>query len=196
MEQDELKKLIEERMVQLPDVIRDAIVSSGWENTIREIVRKFNLRIDQGSSIETETFLVMLGIENKDQYLENIIKEAKIDKDTAQKITSEVSQKIFSLIKENIIKKTEEKEQEPDRESILKEIEKDEENETELAIPAQPSVPSTQVNTMEQNQKIVEQDLKNTATNAGATNTVAQKLQTPSVSEPKVVKIDPYRESF
>ena len=75
----------------------------------------------------------------------------------------------------------------PDRDELLKEIE--DKDEAELMIPSAVQTPSTQVNTVEQNQKIIENDL-----NKSNQNTVAQKLQTPTVSAPTTMKIDPYRE--
>jgi len=214
MEQDDIKKLIEERMLELPQTIRDVIVKSGWTNTIRSLVKKHNLRIDQGSNLETETLLIMLGIETQEQYIKNLINEAQLSPELAGEIAQEVNLQIFSLIKNKLIENTEEKDEsagikeikkvisdssvnkykEPDtkksleRDSLLKEIE-DKDETAELMIPVAPQTPSTQVNTSEQNQKIISQDLSTTNQ-----NTVAQKLQTPTVSAPTTMKIDPYRE--
>lgn len=199
MYEEEIKKAYAE----LPQKIRDAIFQSEWEKHLGLILKKYNLRIDQISEIENGTVMIMLGLISMQDFVEILKNDAEIkNQETLNSLLRDLEDNIFAKIREAIMESTKEevvpaveaKEEitvkennELDRESILKEIEKDEENETEIAIPAQPSVPSTQVNTAEQNQKIVEQDLK---------NTVAQKLQTPSVSEPKVVKIDPYRESF
>ena len=214
MEQDDIKKLIEERMLELPQTIRDVIVKSGWTNTIRSLVKKHNLRIDQGSNLETETLLIMLGIETQEQYIKNLINEAQLSPELAGEIAQEVNLQIFSLIKNKLIENTEEKDEsagikeikkvisdssvnkykEPDtkksleRDSLLKEIE-DKDETAELMIPVAPQTPSTQVNTSEQNQKIISQDLSTTNQ-----NTVAQKLQTPTVSAPTTMKIDPYLE--
>jgi hypothetical protein len=193
MEQDS-QKIIEDRFKELPETIREVITESGWEKSIRSIVSKHNLRIDQGAVIEHETLLIMLGFETPEDYLNNLINEAEIDPKTAGLISQDVNEQIFSLIREKIIAKTEEVEakelaqkpptQEHERVAILKEIEDQEEEvvvANDLLIPEKPATPSTQVNTTEQNKKIIEQDL-------------SQKLQTPTISQPKTVTIDPYRE--
>jgi hypothetical protein len=203
MHEEEIKKAYAE----LPQKIRDAIFQSEWEKNLGLIVKKNNFRIDQALEIENSTVMIMLGLISMQDFIEILkndadIKDPKIIdsllKDLEESIFGKIREAIMESTKEEIVPAVEVKKEvvvkennELDRESILKEIEKDEENETEIAIPAQPSVPSTQVNTAEQNQKVIAQDLKNTAP-----NTVAQKLQAPSVSEPKVVRVDPYRESF
>jgi hypothetical protein len=184
MEQD-TQKIIEERFKELPETIREVITESGWEKIIREIVSKNNLRIDQGGIIENETLLIMLGFETPEDYLNNLIQEAKLSQEIALKVSQEVNEKIFSLIRNRIIEKTESEEVVPqnknplEREAILKEIE--DKDETEVMIPSAVSTPSTQVNTAEQNQKIIG-------------NSLTQKLQNPTISQPTVMKVDPYRE--
>jgi ribosomal protein L31E len=204
MENDDIEKLIQDSMLKLPEVIRKSITESGWEKTIRTIVKKYNLKIDQGSNIETETFLIMLGVETQEQYLKNLTTEAKLTPEIAAQIAQEVNEQIFSLIREKIIEKTEngesqeekvleientEKKDEPARADILKEIEDKDETaghstyaSSALIIEPNSPLPSTQVNTAEQNQEIISK------------NSIAQKLQTPSVSAPKTVTVDPYRE--
>lgn len=196
MEQDS-QKIIEDRFKELPETIREVITESGWEKNIRNIVSKHNLRIDQGAVIEHETLLIMLGFETPEDYLTNLISEAEVDAKVAEAITQDVNEQIFSLIREKIIEKTEESEaaaeiekkptEEHERVAILKEIE--DKDETELMIP-QSTLPSTQVTTPTPNQSSTPQP----QIIMPATNSVNQKLQTPSVSQPKTVTIDPYRE--
>lgn len=195
MEQD-LQKIIEDRFKELPTTIREVITESGWEKNIRNIVAKHNLRIDQGAVIEHETLLIMLGFETPEDYITNLINEARVDTKVAEAIAQDVNEQIFSLIREKIIEKTEEenaiqteKEQtgEYERDAILKEI--DDKDETELMI-RQSSLPSTQIATPTPNQS------SNTQPQIiiPVTNSVNQKLQSPTVSTAKTVKIDPYRE--
>lgn len=186
---DDIKKLIEEKMLELPESIRDVIVKSGWVNNIRNIVKKYNLRIDQGASLETETLLIMLGMETEDQYKKNLINEAQIDSDTADKITEEVNVQIFSLIRNKLVEEMNKDEDAKisERDMLLKEIEDKDEN--EIMIPSNPQPPSIQVNNVEQNQKNISNDFNKTNQNI-----VTQKLQTPIVSAPKTMTIDPYRE--
>jgi hypothetical protein len=201
IEEKNIEEIVRERLESLPDIIKGSIKTSDWENKIREISKKNNLLLDQAFILERSVFMFILALISLDDLKRTLRTELKINSQGVENIILEIENDVLLPIKQHIVEFMDSEDQESveekkpeeslDRESILKEIEKDEENETEIAIPTQPSVPSTQINTAEQNQKIIEQDLK-TAT----PNTVAQKLQTPSVSQPKVVKIDPYRESF
>lgn len=217
MDQD-LQTKIKNRFNELPPKIQAAITESDWVTTMRKIVKEANLRIDQGGAVEMETLLTMLGLASPEEYVNNLITEAQIDRTTAINISLKIEDQIFKKIRgilieedekendivEELLKDAAKKSGEfkkpiapvapikipntnPDRDTLLKEIEDKEEN--ELMIPSEPQTPSTQVNTFEQNQKIIGQDLAKTNQ-----NTVAQKLQTPTVSAPKTMKIDPYRE--
>lgn len=93
---------IKERFQQLPTPVQNIILKSGWEKTIRTIVDKYKLRIDQGSYIETETMLIMFGFVDSNDFLADIIKDAGVEPEIAQKIEAEVGEKIFKLIKDSI----------------------------------------------------------------------------------------------
>ena len=220
MDQD-IQTQIKNRFAELPPKIQEAITESDWRIPMRRIIKEANLRIDQGGAVEMETLLTMLGLASPEEYLDNLIAEAQIDRTTATNISLKIEQEIFKKIRDILIEDDEKENNvveellkdaakkggefvkpmipaaqvpvppktnyNPDRDTLLKEIE--DHDETELMIPSVPQSPSTQVNTTEQNQKIISQDLSTTNQ-----NTVAQKLQTPTVSAPTTLKIDPYRE--
>jgi len=101
------QNLINERLLELPREIQDAITNSDWQQEVREIVSKNNLLIDQGLAIENETFLMMLGIENPKNYTKNIKKEAKLTNEQAVGVAIDVDEKILRKIKSKIIENEE-----------------------------------------------------------------------------------------
>jgi hypothetical protein len=101
--QDDTKKIIEERFKSLPEKIQVAITESNWDDQIRLISQNNNLRVDQSSALETETFLTMLGLTNPNEYKENIQKELEIGGGLADTITKEVNDRIFREIKSFIV---------------------------------------------------------------------------------------------
>ena len=107
MEEKTSQQLIEERFKELPNTVQDAINESDWLTTLRSIISKNNLLIDQGLSIETETLLMMLGLEKPKDYTKIIKKEAKLSREQAIQIATEVEEKILSVIKTNIIERSE-----------------------------------------------------------------------------------------
>lgn len=108
MEEQTTQQILQERFQKLPPVIQSAITDSDWQKTLRRIVEQNNLLIDQGLAIETETFLMMLGVENPKDFTKNIKKEANLDNKTAIKIAQEVDDKILKEVKRRIIEASEE----------------------------------------------------------------------------------------
>lgn len=103
---------IKERFDQLPKAVQNIILYSDWENTIRSIVDKYKLRIDQGAYLETETMLIMFGFVNPNDFIPDIVKDVNISPEIAQQIEAEVGEKIFKLIRNAIIDITEVKQDE------------------------------------------------------------------------------------
>ena len=103
------QQLIQERFNQLPEVIQTAITDSDWRDVLRKIISDNNLLLDQGLAIEKETFLMMLGIENPKNYTKNIKRGAKLNREQAINIATEVEEKILSVVKSKIIEESEKK---------------------------------------------------------------------------------------
>lgn len=137
---DATKKLVDEQIQKLPQVSRDALAASHWEEKVREIGNARGLLLDEIESLYRETLLIMIGLENPDMYLANITHHVDISKETAEAVAEEIIEKVFSPIFEDIQKRsleatkehqdlfdTEENTQkapaEPKREDLLNDIE-------------------------------------------------------------------------
>lgn len=214
------EELIYERFNSLPEIIRLAITESGWENKIRLIVRKYGLRIDQGGTLETKTLLFMLALIDVNEFEDSIKNEIGLDAENATKIITEIDTEVLAPIKEHIISFTEEediaseeeleeqKEVEPTRDDLLKEIEDQEEgavvvpNNTNQNLPAEPahleltsanSTVPTAIKSTPQNQTPSPVAGPNPVS-ANPTNPVVNNLSVPKSESPQTVKFDPYRE--
>ncbi len=106
MNESTLDPKIQEQFLSLPPMVRKLITESGWQNKIREIVKNNNLQIGQGAVIEDEVFLIMLGFEGPELFIQNIMREADIDLETAQKIESDVAQQIFAPLRQALMDST------------------------------------------------------------------------------------------
>lgn len=178
MENSKLPPEIKERFLELPESVQKIIVESGWEETTREIVSKYNLRIDQGSFIETETMLIMFGFISADDFKKDLISEAKIDEETANKIEQDIGNNIFKLIKDKIRVVTEENIESKNSEEEVKQAEPEREKSEEDITHAENSR--------------VDTDRTETTKEQGQNNLIEDNLSHEKVQQPK--KTDPYLE--
>lgn len=107
MGDEKQQQIINERFAQLPEVVQNTISDSDWQSKIRFIVDKNNLLLDQGLVIETETFLMMLGLSDPKDYVQNIQRSAQLSKDQAVQIALEVDDQILKEIRKKIIEESE-----------------------------------------------------------------------------------------
>lgn len=107
MDNQKLPPEIMERFKQLPPVVQESLMESNWEDETRKIVSKYNLRVDQGAYVETETMLIMFGFIPPSNFIPDIVKDMKIDQEIATQIEYEISQKIFKRVMDIVKEKTE-----------------------------------------------------------------------------------------
>lgn len=128
----ETEQIIKERLKVIPDKIKQAIKSTDLAGKFTKIADKHGLHIDQNGSLQTETLLVMLGLESTDDFIENIQRELDISRNEAVSITQDVNLEILNSIKDSLQEIQEENEEEEREES--------KESSTTPA-PTQPKVP-------------------------------------------------------
>jgi hypothetical protein len=185
------QKEIAELVKTLPTSIQEAINHSNWAMKLSVIAKRHNLMLDQMSLLEKLVFLIMLGVINPKE-IDKEMAEIGIKSDQINSLVTEIEQEIFQKIKSELIDNFEKLESLEDeeiapsvknpleRDSILKEIEDHDDShlpatQINIPVPAKtPQIPTTSAQI--------------------PVNPVAQNLQTPTVSAPTTMKIDPYRE--
>ena len=95
---EKLKEIIKEELVKLPKDAQDAINYLDWASITEGIGKKNLLTESEINDLQTETLLVLSGLENLDSYAQNIENEIGTSKDEAEKIASEAIEKIFTPI--------------------------------------------------------------------------------------------------
>lgn len=93
------QQIIKKRLNELPQEIRLAIKNADLSTKFETIANRHSLNIDQNGSLQTETLLVMLGLEPSEDYVGNIEKELEISRVEAQSIAEEVNKEILLNIK-------------------------------------------------------------------------------------------------
>ncbi len=181
----------------LPQVIKEAIVNSHWEQKIRAISKKNNLVIGDANTLEKNTFLVMLGIISPIKYADVLKQEIKLEDEKLNSIINSVEDEVFRDIKQKLVELQEKKQSvsilpedniktsTPTKESIAAEMSDhleilSDEPTTTLVKNIETAPAKTEVTSIEN--KIAEQKL---------TSVVESKTEN-YVVKPKV--IDPYRE--
>ncbi len=106
------QQLIKERYSELPPDIQKAITSTDLASKFADIAAKHGLHIDQNGSLQTETLLVMLGLEDTDDYVGNLKRELDVSTAEASAIAQDVNTSILDAIKNSLRKIQEEDEAE------------------------------------------------------------------------------------
>lgn len=93
-------KIIKERFDALPESIKQVFISSNYEETLLEIGKKYQLKVEQLGALETETSLVMMGLTPTKDFEINLTRELGIDTEKSSQIIKEINEKVFFRIRE------------------------------------------------------------------------------------------------
>ncbi len=121
-QQPNLDESIQQVMRTLPPVIRNYVAKGEFTTVAKNITAKYGLRIDQSGVLARELMLLLVGIENPNDFMKALTEEAKIDEKTVRDIVQDVNKDVFIPLREKeennakigiSDKKTEEKKAEP-----------------------------------------------------------------------------------
>lgn len=98
----DINATIKARYKTLPTNIQQAITSTDLATKFEAIAKKHELHVDQNGSLQTETLLVMLGLETVDDYMGNIQRELEIPKEKAFEIAKDVNAQILDAIRDSL----------------------------------------------------------------------------------------------
>jgi hypothetical protein len=93
---------IEDKFNSLPDEVKFAMTSPQVSENIKEISGKFGLLLDQMDVLFDVTSYVMLGLIPQKDFSSVLAKELNIGEKQAKIITTEISDKVFSSIRESM----------------------------------------------------------------------------------------------
>jgi hypothetical protein len=115
----ETQNLITKQLDILPQEIKEAIFSVDYPKQLQEVVKRNIILIDQAGKLETETTLVMLGLEPLNDYIINLSRELEISAEKATAIAQDVDELIFKNIRESLRKINDESSEEIPEEKEL-----------------------------------------------------------------------------
>jgi hypothetical protein len=191
----EIEKEINDQIASLPQKVRDIIASTDITGEIIKLKEKYHLMLDQISTLEVETMLVMIGLEPAEDFVDNLQSNLKIDEEKAINIANDINELIFMEIRHAMMeqdsKTGEENKETLDKDSILWEIE----NPKPTVQPIQPTIKTEEKakETPKIQSNIPEiaptQVLQKYTTPTGAKNLVEKKLSEPTHIAPKEAEI-------
>lgn len=100
--QDETEKIIEEYISKAPEVIRNFIASGEWKIGVDLIAKRFSLEETKINDLKNEIIFVLIGMEPKSDFTENIKRELEIDSNIAGWIAEDVDKNIFANVSDEI----------------------------------------------------------------------------------------------
>lgn len=95
---------IQAQFEKLPPEVQTAVTSSDVNEKIEAIAKKYDLHIDQLGELVDEVGLVMLGLQKPDLFVSDLCERLSINKDIANKISTDINAEIFSLIRQHLMK--------------------------------------------------------------------------------------------
>ncbi|MBL7046003.1 MAG: hypothetical protein ISR99_03180 [Parcubacteria group bacterium] len=99
---ENIKTKIQEHFEKLPQTLKEAIHSSNFQDKLLAISKKHRLHINQGATLENETLLVMMGLDDASSFTKNLQNELEISKEQAEQITADVAKEILLPIRESL----------------------------------------------------------------------------------------------
>ncbi len=99
---NDIQKLIKQRLDELPSDIKEAIRNTDLAGKFEAIADKHSLHVDQNGALQTETLLVMIGLEPTENYVGNIQRELEVSRTEAQSLAEDVNKEILGNIRASI----------------------------------------------------------------------------------------------
>ena len=106
MEQDTAAQ-IEKRLAELPEDVRNAVLSVEWEQKVRAIGAKHALHIDQTGTLGDTTLMAMLGFFDMADFPSHIAEELSVPAEKASAIAADITAEVFVPIRGSLRKFTE-----------------------------------------------------------------------------------------
>ena len=93
---------VKQVMHTLPLLIRNYLGQGKYSDVANRLMTKYALHVDQGSILEREIMLLLMGIDNPDEFVQALAEEAMLDQQTVTGITQDVNEQIFVPLREEM----------------------------------------------------------------------------------------------
>ena len=87
-------------MKEMPPIIRNYLVQGKYSIVARQLVSKYGLHIDQGVILEREIMLLIMGLEDLQEFTQTLSEEVKLDRKTIEGILQDINTQIFAPLRQ------------------------------------------------------------------------------------------------
>ncbi|MFA6519282.1 MAG: hypothetical protein WCT41_00425 [Candidatus Paceibacterota bacterium] len=99
-----LEQSIKQVMQILPPPVRSYLAQGKYTAVAQSLTAKYGLRVDQGGVLEREIMLLLMGIENPEEFNQALVTEANLNQQTVSSIVQDVNAQVFSPLREEMRK--------------------------------------------------------------------------------------------
>lgn len=93
---------IKQVMETLPLPIRQYLGRAGYSIVAKNLMTKYGLRVEQKNVLEREIMLLLMGIDNPDEFVQALVKEANLDQHAVSGITHDVNEQVFVPLRDQM----------------------------------------------------------------------------------------------
>lgn len=205
----EKERILKETIDNLPPKIKSFVLKNIWSEKTRLIAINKGLDEKEAETLQTETFLILAGIEPITNFIENIKERLEIDEKKTKELAKDISEEVFSEIEDELLdlqnsfinkKDKEDKEEVKDDEENIGGIKterpeiKTPHSSEEKNINSTKSYESTEKDM--ENAGRIEIENENTPNSEVRREDILRGIETPQKSKINIVekRVDPYRE--
>lgn len=102
-----LEQQVQEHINQLPKVTREVLIEFNWAERLQELGKRHGLLIDELDALQTETTLVLVGIEPAELFATNLRKHLDITNTETESIMKDINATIFQPIHDMVMERSE-----------------------------------------------------------------------------------------
>ena len=95
---NDLEKLTQEQLGTLPLPLQEAIKTMPWKDGVRGIGASNGLTNEQINSLNTETLLIIYGVEPQGNYKANLVRELGLDEQKINTLIKDMGEEVFNPI--------------------------------------------------------------------------------------------------
>lgn len=102
LQDKDLQNQLDARLEQLPQVVKNAIMSADVEKRLRTLADTQKLHLDQWQILENEVMLTLLGFQQIENLEKNIKDEVGVSSDVAHTLAASANELVFEPIREEL----------------------------------------------------------------------------------------------
>src|SRR3989344_1405333 len=105
-ESPDIESKLDERFERLPKETQNIVLESKYRTILYNIARSYNLNVEQTGILESAATSLVTGAIRPEEFENSLNKNLRLPSETIKKIVSEISEKIFKKIREELVKNT------------------------------------------------------------------------------------------